>query len=90
MLSCASLTEIESFDKKRKPFVLFLGPFRGPFFHQRPKGFLFILFLSVLTFTHVSRSLYLGFIDSAENKASPIDLHRLKHLHRLINDHSSF
>ena len=52
---CGSLTKMGSFDRKRKAFVLLLGFFRGPFFHQRPKGFLFVLFLSVLTFTHVRR-----------------------------------
>jgi hypothetical protein len=69
MLSWSSLTEIGSFDSKRKPFVLFLGPFRGPFFHQSLEWFLFVLFLTVLAFTHVSRSLYLGFIGRAENNA---------------------
>jgi hypothetical protein len=62
MLSCGSLTEIGSFDSKRKSFALFLGSFRGPFFHQGLEWFLFVLFLTVLAFTHVSRSLYLGLI----------------------------
>ena len=31
MLSCNSVTEIESFNSKRDPCVLFLGPFRCPF-----------------------------------------------------------
>ncbi len=61
MLSWSSVTEIGSFDSERKPLVLFLGPFRGPFFHQGLEWFLFVLFLTVLAFTHVSRSLYLGF-----------------------------
>ena len=90
MLSCGSLTEIGSFDKKRKPFVLFLGPFRGPFFHQGLEWFLFVLFFTVLAFTHVSLSLHLSLIGCAENNALPIDLCRLKHLHCLINDHRSF
>ena len=90
VLSCGSLTEIGSFDSERKPFVLFLGPFRGPFFHQGLQWFLFVLFLTVLAFAHVSRSLHLGLTGSAENNAWPIDLCRLEHLHRLINDHSSF
>jgi hypothetical protein len=81
MLSCGSLTEIGSFDSKGKPFGLFLGPFRGPFFHQGLEWFLFVLFLSVLTFTHVSRSLYLGLIGYVENK--PIGLCRLTHLQPL-------
>ena len=58
MLSCGSLKEIGSFDSKRKPFGLFLGPFRGPFFHQGLEWFLFVLFLTVLAFTHISHSLY--------------------------------
>jgi hypothetical protein len=66
MLSCGSLTEIGSFESKRKPLVFFLGPFRGPFFHQGLEWFLFVLFLSVLAFTHVSRSLYLGLIGCAK------------------------
>ena len=66
--------EIGSFDSERKPFVLFLGPFRGPFFHQGLEWFLSILFLTVLAFTHVSRSLYLGLIGSAENNALPIEI----------------
>mgnify|MGYP003693912787 CR=1 FL=1 len=45
MLSCGSVTEIGSFDSKRKPFVLFLGPFRGPFFHQGLEWFLLFCFL---------------------------------------------
>jgi len=90
MLSCSPLTEIGSFDSKRKPFVLFLGPFRSPFFHQGLEWFLFVLFLTVFAFTHVSRSLHLGLIGWAENNARPIDLCRLKDLHRLINDYSSF
>jgi hypothetical protein len=65
MLSCGSLTEIGSFDSKRKPFGLFLGPFRGPFFHQGLEWFLFVLFLTVLAFTHVSRSLHLDLIGCA-------------------------
>jgi hypothetical protein len=87
MLSCSALPEIGSFDSKRKPFVLFLGPFRGSFFHQCLEWFLFVLFLSVHAFTHVSRSLHLGLIGCAENNALPIDPCRLKHQHRLINDH---
>jgi hypothetical protein len=54
--------EIGSYDSKRKPLVFFLGPLRGPFFHQGLEWFLFVLFLSVLAFTHVSRSLYLDLI----------------------------
>jgi hypothetical protein len=88
MLSCSSVTEIGSFDSKRKPLVLFLGPFLGSFFHQSLEWFLFVLFLTVLAFTHVSRSLYLGWIGCMENNASPIDLCRLTHLHRRVNDHS--
>lgn len=90
LVRCGSLTEIGSFDKKRKPFVLFLGPFRGPFFHQGLEWFLFVLFLTVLAFTHVSRSLHLSLIGCAENNALPIDLCRLKHLHHLINDQTVF
>ena len=86
MLSCGSLTEIGSFDSRRKPFVLFLGPFRGPFFHQRLEWFLFVLFLTVLAFTHVSRSLYLGLI-GWWNNASPT-LCRLAHLHHRIGAQS--
>ena len=59
MLSCGSVTEIGSFDSERKPLVLFLGPFRGPFFHQGLEWFLFVLFFTVLAFTHISHSLYL-------------------------------
>ena len=88
MLSRGSLTETRSFDSKREPFVLFLGPFRGPFFHQGLERFLFVLFLRILGFTHVSRSLYLGLIGGAENDALPIDFCRFKHLHR-INEHNS-
>jgi hypothetical protein len=62
MLSLGSVTEIGSFNRKRKSFVLFLGPFRGPFFHQGLEWFLFVLFLAVFAFAHVSRSLYLGLI----------------------------
>jgi hypothetical protein len=62
MLSCSSVTGIGSFDSKRKRLVFFLGPFRGPFFHQGLEWFLFVLFFTVLAFTHVSRSLYLDFI----------------------------
>jgi hypothetical protein len=84
MLSCSSLTGTGSFDdNRRKPFVLFLGPFRGPFFHQGLKWFLFVLFFTVLAFTHVSCSLYLGLIGGAENNALPIDLCRPRHLHHL-------
>jgi hypothetical protein len=64
-----SLIEIGSFDSKRKPLVLFLGSFLGSFFHQSLEWFLFVLFLTVLAFTHVSRSLYLSLIGCAENKA---------------------
>lgn len=64
------VTEIGSFDKKRKAFVLFLGPFRGPFFHQGLEWFLLVLFLTVLAFTHVSCSLHLGLIGCVENNAS--------------------
>jgi hypothetical protein len=71
MLSCGSLKEIGSFDSKRKPFGLFLGPFRGPFFHQGLEWFLFVLFLTVLAFTHISRSLYWGLI------GCPKTMHRL-------------
>ena len=88
MLSCGSVTEIGSFDSKRKSFGLFLGPFRGPFFHQGLEWFLFVLFLAVLAFTHVSLSLYLGWIGCMENNASPINLCRPTHLHRRVNDHS--
>jgi hypothetical protein len=84
MLSWSFVTEIGSFDSKGKPPVLFLGPFRGPFFHQGLEWFLFVLFLTVLAFTHVSRSLYLGFIGRAENSALAIDLCRLTHLHHRI------
>jgi hypothetical protein len=59
---CGSLTEIGSFDSERKTFVLFLRLFRGPFFHKGFEWFLFVLFLSVLAFTHISRSLYLSLI----------------------------
>jgi hypothetical protein len=72
MLFCGSLTEIGSFDSKRKPFGLFLGPFRGPFFHQGLEWFLFVLFLTVFAFTHISRSLHPGLIGHAKNNASPI------------------
>lgn len=68
MLSCGSLIEIGSFDSKRKPFGLFLGPFRGPFFHQGLEWFLFVLFLTVLAFTHVSRSLHLDLIGCARKQ----------------------
>jgi hypothetical protein len=77
MLSCSSVTEIGSFDSKRKPLVLFLGSFLGSFFHQSLEWFLFVLFLAVLAFTHVSRSLRLGLLSCAENNALPIDLYRL-------------
>ena len=91
MLSCSSLIGTGSFDdNRRKPFVLFLGPFRGPFFHQGLKWFLFVLFFTVLAFTHVSRSLYLGLIGGAENNALPIDLCRPKPTPPQFNDHSSF
>jgi hypothetical protein len=83
MLSCSSVTEIGSFDSKRKPLVLFLGSFLGSFFHQSLEWFLFVLFLTVLAFTHVSRSLRLGLLSCAENNALPIDLCRLKHLHHI-------
>jgi hypothetical protein len=79
-----SVTEIGSFDSQRKSFALFLGPFRGPFFHQGLEWFLFVLFLTVLAFAHVSRSLYLGLIRCLENNASPIDLCRRTHLHHRI------
>ncbi len=52
--------EIGSFDSKRKYFVFLLGPFGGPFFHEGLEWFLFVLFLTVLAFTHVSRSLMFG------------------------------
>ena len=90
MLSWSSVTEIGSFDSERKPLVLFLGPFRGPFFHQGLEWFLFVLFLTVLAFTHVSRSLYLGFIGRAENNALPyrsLSPHAPTPPH---NDHSVF
>jgi hypothetical protein len=77
MLSYGSLTEIGSFDSKRKPLVLFLGPFRGPFFHQGLEWFLFVLFFTVLAFTHINHSLYLRLIGCGNNA----------HLHRRINDH---
>ena len=80
MLSYGSLTEIGSFDSKRKPLVLFLGPFRGPFFHQGLEWFLFVLFFTVLAFTHINHSLYLRLIGCGNNA----------HLHRRINDHSVF
>lgn len=64
------LTEIASFDNKRKNFVLSFGPFHGPFFHQGLEWFLFVLFLTVLAFTHVSRSLS-GF-DRLRGKQQPI------------------
>jgi hypothetical protein len=80
MLSCSSLTEIGSSDSERKRFGLFLGPFRGPFFHQGLEWFLFVLFFTVLAFTHISHSLYLRLIRCGNNA----------HLHRRINDHSVF
>lgn len=60
MLSGNSLTETGSFNSKRDLFVPFLGPFIGPFLHQRLDRFLFILFLTIHAFTHVSCSLCLG------------------------------
>jgi hypothetical protein len=63
-----SVTEIGSFDSQRKSFALFLGPFRGPFFHQGFEWFLFVLFLTVLAFTHVNRSLRLGLIGCGKQR----------------------
>ena len=45
MLSCGSVTEIGSFDSKRKSFGLFLGPFRGPFSIKVLSGFFLFCFL---------------------------------------------
>ncbi len=81
MLSCSAVTDIGSFNSERKSFGLFLGPFRGPFFHQGLEWFLFVLFFTVLAFTHISHSLYLRLIGCVENNA---------HLHRRINDHRVF
>ena len=44
--------EIGSFDNERKRLVLFLGPFRGSFFHQGLQWLLLVLFLTVFTFAH--------------------------------------
>jgi hypothetical protein len=71
--------ETESFRNKRKRFVLLLGPFRGPFFHQGLEWFLFGLLLTILAFTHVSCSLCLDLIGCAQSNALPIDLCRFKH-----------
>ncbi len=90
MLSCNSLTETESFNSKRDPCVLFLGPFRCPFLHQGLQWFLFVLFLTIFALTQVSRSLCLSLIGCAGNNALPSDLCRLKHPHGILNDHSSF
>ena len=61
-LSTCAPRNIGSFNRKRKPLVFFFGPFRSPFFHQGLKWFLFILFSTVVTFTHVNRSLCWGLI----------------------------
>ena len=70
---------IESFRNKRKRFVLLLGPFRGPFFHQGLEWFLFGLLLTILAFTHINRSFCLDLIGCEESNALPIDLCRFKH-----------
>ena len=82
-----SLAATGLFSRKRKPLVFFLGPFRGPFLHQALQWFLFILFSTVVAFTHVKRSFW---YDRRASNALPIDLCRLKHLHRLITRNSSF
>jgi hypothetical protein len=75
MLSCSAVTEIGSFNSERKSFGLFLGPFRGPFFHQGLEWFLFVLFFTVLAFTHISHSLYLRLIGCVETTRTPTPPH---------------
>ena len=57
--------EIGSFDNERKRLVLFLGPFRGSFFHQGLQWFFLFLFPAVFAFAHncyslINASLKLG------------------------------
>ena len=56
MLSSCSLTETESlsFNCYRNPSVVFLGPFFCPFLHQGLHRLLFVLFLTIIAFTHLA------------------------------------
>jgi hypothetical protein len=51
---CTHASRGRSFNAEGEYFALFFSPFGSPFFHQRLERLLFVLFLAVLAFTHVS------------------------------------
>ena len=86
MISCAllTLTTYRLFDRQRKPFGFFLGSLGGPFFHQTFEWFLFILFFTVLAFTHVNRSFLVALDKLRRKQRIAYRLCRLEHLHRVL------
>ena len=67
MLSCALSPRSDHLIVSENPLFSFLALLSALFSHQGFEWFLFVLFLTVLAFTHVTRSLYLGLIGCAEN-----------------------